>query len=229
MTRRNANDALVRAHLERHPDLLSRMNPPTAPASPALSPFALHAHPDDRGAIIERERRVEHARAAHAAGVSLEEWLDDQHDAARITGLGDLEHLHPPVLVGEQLGGGWFRAKWRGRSGADYRGTLRGGLAVSVEAKSAGRGRLPLIDDGSERYDGVKAHQRTALERTLKLGGVALLVVRFRRQRDRALYDTTYAVPWDEIAAAETIGADDVSRWAVRSDIYLRPWAGRVT
>lgn len=230
MTRRNnPNDALVRAHLERQPDLLSRLSPATA-AAPVLSAFARAAHPDDRAAIIERERRVELGRAAQASGASLEQWLDDQHEAAWLEGLAELEHLHPAVTVEQRLEEGRFIGRWRARSGADYRGTLRGGIAFAVEAKSAGLGRLPLVDDGSERFDGVKAHQRRALERTLKLGGVALLVVRFRRQRDRRHYDTTYAVPWDEIAAAESIGADDVSRWAVRSnDIYLRPWAGRVT
>jgi hypothetical protein len=226
---RNRTDAFVRAHLERHPDLLSRMSPPPAPAAPALSPFARFAHPEDRGVIMERERHAEHGRAAQAAGAAFEQWLEDQHEAAWLAGLAELEHLHPAVVVEQQLGDGRFTGRWRGRAGADYRGTLRGGLSIAVEAKSAGRGRLPLHDDGSERYDGVKAHQRRALERTLKLGGVALLVVRFTRQREGRPAHIHYAVPWDEIADAPSLGADDLTRWEIRSDIYLRPWAGRVT
>lgn len=228
--RRNPNDALVRAHMERHPDLLSRMSPPPPPAPPHLSSFALFAHPEDRPAIIERERHEAHGRAAQAAGASFESWVEDQHQAAWLEGLAELEHLHPEVAVEQQLGEGRFIGRWRSRSGADYRGTLRGGLSIAVEAKSAGRGRLELVDDGSERFDGVKAHQRRALERTLRLGGVALLVVRFTRQRDGRPTHIHCAVPWDEIAAEPSIGADDVTRWAIRNgDIYLRPWAGRVT
>lgn len=224
---RNPNDALVARHLERHPDLLSRMSPPqhqVVPPAP-LSSFALAAHPDDRGAIVEHERHVAQGRAAQASGATFEDWLDDQHAAALLAGLAELEHLHPPVQVEQRLPEGRFVGRWRGRSGADYRGTLRGGTALAVEAKSAGRGRLELVDDASERFDGLKAHQRRALERTLRMGGVALLVVRFVRQRRGCPVESTHAIPWDAICDMPSIGADDVDRWRVRRELYLAPWA----
>ncbi len=222
---RNPNDALVRDHLARHPELALQMAP-TARA-PKLSPFALAAAPGDREVIAARELRVEQARAAHAAGMSLEDWLEQQHEAALLAGLAEVDKQNPAVTVGEPLGDGWFRAKWRTRSGADYRGTLRGGASLAVEAKSAGRGRLPLVDDGSPRFDGVKAHQRRALERALQMGGVALLVVRFTRQRKGHLVDTIYAAPWETVSALETVGPEDVAAWRVEPGrVYLARWAG---
>ena len=64
---RNPNDALVRDHLARHPELALQMAP-TARA-PKLSPFALAAAPGDREVIAAREARHHIECACAAAGV----------------------------------------------------------------------------------------------------------------------------------------------------------------
>lgn len=192
------------------------------PGLRALNRFVETCAGDDAADVMkaraEQHQRSENARAAAKAGQSLEQWLDEQHEAARAMGLADLEHLHPrTTLVHGEL-------TYVARSGPDYRGVLRGGLAVAVEAKSAGRGRLGLIDEGAPRFDGVKAHQASALRRCVMLGGVALLVVRFRRQVDGRAVDTVYAVPWDAVDGRKDIGPDDVSAWRVTNGIYLEKW-----
>ena len=123
-------------------------------------------------------------------------------------GLADLEHIHPrTTMVGGEL-------RYVARSGPDYRGVMRGGVAVAVEAKSAGRARLILAGDGGHGA-AVKPHQADALHRCVKLGGVALVVVRFVRIVDKRDVSTVYAVPWDVIEGRATIGPDDVEPWAV--------------
>ena len=205
----------------------------------ALSPSmrALNAHiaacaGEDAPAVMEaraqRAERSAQSAAAAASGNDLETWLDDQHEAARALRLADLEHQHPAVRVLRHIDGARFEGQWRSRSGPDYRGVLRGGRAVAVEAKNAGPDRLKLVDDGSPRFDGVKQHQADALNRALALGGVALLVVRFRRRAGGRDVETTYAVPWDEICGLESIGPDDVRPWACSSrGIYLERWTER--
>lgn len=195
----------------------------------ALNAHALAACPPGeleqlKGELAAREERSEQAAAAVASGHELEDWLDEQHELAAALGLADLEHTHPPVAVLRQLGGGEFHGKWRAKGGPDYRGVLKGGTAIAVEAKNAGRGRLKLRDEGKPRWDGVKRHQAAALNRCLKLGGVALLVVRFRRREQCRDVDTTYCVPWDEVCGKESIGPDDVASWAVGRGLYLERW-----
>jgi hypothetical protein len=188
----------------------------------ALNVFVAAAAGDDAPAVMaaraERAERTAAARAAQASGADLESWLDEQHQLARTLGVADVEHLHPrATIVGGAL-------RYVARSGPDYRGVLRGGGALAVEAKSAGRHRLALRPK-SEQRGGVQPHQAAALTRCVKLGGVALLVVRFRRRELGHDVDTTYAVPWEAVSSAESIGPDDVEAWAVGRGLYLERWA----
>lgn len=188
---------------------------------------SLAAGSDAPAVMAKRDATAKHAaqgKAAQASGASLEEDLDEQHDLARVLGIGDVEKLNPAVCVEQDLGDGCFVGRRTTRCGADYRGLLRGSVPIVVEAKNAGRGRLRLIDDGRPRFDGVKRHQAAALTRCLKLGGVALLVVRFQR----AAGEATYVVPWDEVCDLESIGPTDVSAWPMSlRGIYFECWAKR--
>lgn len=200
------------------------------PGLAAINRFVLDACPPGelgqlQTELAERGERSAQAAAAVASGNDLEEWLDEQHELARTIGLADLEHTHPPVAVIAQLGGGEFHGKWRAKGGPDYRGIFKGGTAIAVEAKNAGRHRLPLVDEGKPRFTGVRRHQAAALNRCVALGGVALLVVRFRRRADCRDVDTTYALPWEHVSHLESIGPDDVASWAVGRGLYLERWA----
>lgn len=173
--------------------------------------------------LAERGERSAQAAAAVASGSDLEGRIQEQHEEAWTLGWADMEHTHAPVVVLARLGDSEFHGKWKAKGGPDYRGVLKGGLAIAVEAKNAGRGRLSLVDTGKPRFDGVRKHQAEALNRCVKLGGIALLYVRFRRRVDCRDVDTDYAPPWEEVCALESIGPDDVARWVVRGN-YLRKW-----
>lgn len=158
--------------------------------------------------------------AAQATGQAFEALLERHHARARVLGVADVEHLHPPVLSR-----GGQPVQFIGRSGVDYQGVLSGGRAVYIEAKSAGRGRLPLVDDGSPRFDGVKRHQRAALDRCVELGGVALLAVRFVRQENRQPVESVYVVPWENVRHLASVGPEDCAGWELAGETYLSRWA----
>lgn len=182
-------------------------------------------HPDDARVFLAGQAPMtstarQRGRQAQASGQSLEARIDSHHETARWLGLADLEHQHPAVLIRDGV-----PVKLLARSGPDYRGVLRGGRAIAVEAKSAGTGRLALVDTGLPRFDGLKAHQRKALERCMRLGGVALVFVRFVRQRGGVPTELLYAVPFEHIASCATIGPEDCDGWQVCDVPYLRRFA----
>jgi penicillin-binding protein-related factor A (putative recombinase) len=202
------------------------------PGLRALNGFIAAAAGDDAPAVMaeraEREKRSEQARAAQASGQTLETELEAAHELARTLGLADIEKLSVPVAVEQNLGDGRLIGKRCGRVGADYRGVLKGGVAVVIEAKNAGRGRLALVDNNKPRFDGVKRHQAAALNRCVKLGGVALLVVRFKRREDCRDVESTYAVPWDAVCGLDSLGPDDVSAWLWPGvGLYFERWMVR--
>lgn len=228
---RNPNDALVREHLQRHPELALQMAPATTRA-PKLSAFALAAAPGDREVIAARESKHQvmraRGRAAQASGASTEALIDAHHAYAFEHGIAYMEHLHAPVVVLRTLERGRFEGRYVARSGPDYFGILRGRVPVVVEVKSAGDQRLALVDDGSEKFGGLAAHQRAALDAMAAFGGVALVVVRFVRRVRRRPVEKYFAVPWGEIASRTDIGPDDdvVAPWAMDPVCYLTRWAG---
>lgn len=202
------------------------------PGLAALNRHVVACAGDDAPAVMaaraEHEERVAQARAAQASGADFEGDLEAQHDAGRAQGIGDIEKLSIPVAIEQDLGDGRFIGRRRGRVGADYRGLLRGGVPIAIEAKNAGRHRLALVDDGSPRFAGVKRHQANALARCLKLGGVALLLVRFKRRAGGRDVETDYAVPWDEVCHLDSLGPDDVHAWRVLPQkLYFERWAVR--
>lgn len=184
-----------------------------------LAAFAREAVPEQEREtydvdVAAREARAAQGRAAQASGKAFEAWLDGQHTAARVAGLADVEHLHPRTVM---KGGTLTYAE---RSGPDYRGVLRGGRALAVEAKNAGRHTLPLVPAPQHRT-GLRAHQRAALARCHALGGLSLVVVRFTR----AAGDVVYAVPWDAIAGLDVLSPDDARGFEVPAQaIYLAKW-----
>ena len=179
--------------------------------------------------LDEQERRSMQAAAARAAGASLEAWINAQHDDAIAMGLADVEHTNPPFTVTGDLGRGLKKGFFGAKSGPDYRGVLRGGRGFAVESKNAGRHRLELVeppegDPRRERFEGLKQHQRDALERCHLLGGVALVVVRFKRRLRCADVETTYVVPWGRVREFASIGPDDVGGCEAPAGCYLKPY-----
>lgn len=164
---------------------------------------------------VANPRRVAGGRLAHAAGESLERWLDSQHKAARAMGLGHIRKVGPPVIVGR----GGKPIEWAGTGPADYQGVLRGGRAIAIEAKSVER-RLSRAD--------VRLHQQRDLEAVAELGGIALLAVEIRDLQVIAV------VPWRDVpwtqrtrqidgrsVTSHTVGAEELAPWRLRGGCYV--------
>jgi hypothetical protein len=181
--------------------------------------------PSERAALdattAKRARAVSAATAAQSAGQCFEAVLAEHHGCAWARGLARVVKQHVPTV--QRRAGVLLRTA---KGDVDYLGTLRGGRLVAIEAKSAGTGRLALVEPtGAERtkhqHTGLRAHQAAALTAYASLGALALLVVRFVRRPRGIDVATVYAVPWVEIAHLNDIGPDDVSAHAVSGDCYL--------
>lgn len=175
-------------------------------------------------ALGRREAHRAQGRAAGANGRRLEALLGDQHARALTAGVAHVRKVGAPVIVGR----GGAPCAWEGTGPADYLGTLRGGRAVAIEAKSVGK-RLSRV--------AVLEHQARDLERTERLGGLALLVVELRHVGPRG---TVYAVEWSRVPwrmtkatvggvvqTRETVGAEELAGCEVSAGLYLARWINR--
>jgi penicillin-binding protein-related factor A (putative recombinase) len=168
--------------------------------------------------LIERvanPQRVAAGRLAHAAGESLERWLDGQHRLARSLGLGHIRKVGAPVVVGR----GGKPVEWAGTGPSDYQGVLRGGIAIAIEAKS--------VEHRLSRAD-VRLHQQHDLAAVSALGGIALLAVEIRDQQLIAVVPWQ-SVPWTQrsrqingrTVISHTVGADELDAWRLRGACYI--------
>lgn len=123
----------------------------------------------------DRARSSITGRQAKAAGDAFEAFLEQQHEVALQLGiLACVEHNEPHAKV---IGG---RLMYTERGVADYTGVLdRSGRAVAVEAKSTKAERL--------MKSAVSSKQQDHLDRVARAGGLALLVVEFRRELPAAV------------------------------------------
>lgn len=168
-------------------------------------------------------RAVEAGREAQAAGSSFEDWISAQHDAAKYLGiLAHVVHNEPRVKF---IGG---RPIFEKATVADYTGVLCGGGArtLAVEAKSTKADRFALSD--------VTPKQQEHLDVVAKEGGLALLVLEFRAQRDPrvALMKHRFAIPWLEVPwrvkrTVKAVYLDEIISspdWRVHPNCYLLRW-----
>lgn len=164
---------------------------------------------------VANPRRVAGGRLAHAAGDSLERWLDGQHKLARAMGLGHIRKVGAPVVVSR----GGKPIEWAGTGPADYQGVIRGGIAIAVEAKSVER-RLSRAD--------VRLHQQRDLDAVAQLGGIALLAVEIRDLQVIAIVPWL-SVPWTQrsrqidgrTVISHTVGAEELAPWRLRGGCYV--------
>ena len=117
-----------------------------------------------------------------ALGEYLEETLSRTCLLYRERGLAYIEKTPEPMRPTRNLGNWRFEAHFVGRAQPDYKGTLRGGRAVVLEAKAA--------SGASIRRERVTAAQMEALETHSRLGALALVVVWLEGRG-------IYAVPWE--------------------------------
>ena len=156
-------------------------------------------------------------------GAAFEAWLKAQHALASRYGLAHVRHVGPPVA---HTGPNGSRLVVIGRGPADYQGTLRGGRAVAVEAKSRDK-RLSRAE--------IPEHQQADLTDVDALGGLALLVVELRA------VDAVYAVEWGRVPwtvrtrkvqrhgvevteRSESVGVEELAAWRIADGCYLGRW-----
>ena len=116
-----------------------------------------------------------------ALGEVFEKMIDAACEEYRERGLAHIEKTPEPMKATGRLGGGQFRAHFVGQAQPDYKGTLQGGRAVCMEAKTAAGGVI--------RRDRVTAVQQQALEAHHRLGAAAYVLVCLD-------FRGFYAVPW---------------------------------
>ena len=166
-------------------------------------------------------RAVATGRANKGAGGAHESWVDLQHAAAKREGL--LAHVEKNEPHSRIAGG---RVLYSSAGVADYTGTLAAGTVAShlfssrrhlspvdgvtlaTEAKSTSAARLARAE--------VKPKQAAHLDAVAAAGGLALLLVEFRGKSMPARYAVPWAeAPWVKLRTADSVGEDDLGRWAV--------------
>lgn len=153
--------------------------------------------------------RAQIGRENRYAGEDFEKWIDGQHVMAGWRGiLAHVVHNEPKseIVYGKQI--------WTAPGAADYTGVLHGGGVVAVEAKSTKEVRLARA--------ALSPKQQHHLEMVSQAGGLALLLVEFRRTQ--APLFVRYAIPWREIPwkklrSADTVSMEDIKElWLVAPD-----------
>lgn len=155
---------------------------------------------------MRNDRQI--GRKAKAVGGAFEEWIDGQHVMAKNLGiLAHVAHTYPAAVY---LKGILTHTK---KGVADYSGTLEGGRSLAEEAKSTSAKLFPRSE--------VDILQARHLDTVARAGGLALLVVEFRRT-EPPLYQR-FAVPWLEVpwsvqVSAVTVAAADLMQWLIAPD-----------
>ena len=161
-------------------------------------------------------------RKSQAVGEAGESYAEGQFKMALYLGiLAHYEHNQPRAKF---IGG---RLMYDKPSVADYTGVLEGGRVLAEEVKSTEEKRF--------YKSGVEPKQQAHLNATARAGGLALLLVEFRRpqQLDPHRVTTLYQrfaipwleVPWEKARSAEAIMPEQLQQWLILPDTcHLKRW-----
>lgn len=158
--------------------------------------------------------RKNSGREGKAAGDAFELWVSNQH--LRALGIGILAHVEHSEPHARVVGG---RVQWVSSGVADFFGTLGGGKSFAAECKSTDKQRLSKA--------AVEPKQAAHLDAVGRAGGLALLLVEFRRNENGLPVRHRFAVPWLEIKwkvlrSAESVGIEELAGWEVANECYLK-------
>lgn len=164
-----------------------------------------------------REQNVDAGRIAKAAGDAFENFIDEHHSKARSLRL--LAHVEHNQAKAKVLPGGGLT--YVGKGPSDYTGMLAdGGRVYAAEAKSVAGVRL--------MRSAIKKKQAEHLDAVARAGGLALLLVEFRREDVEwmKLPVTRYAVPWasvpwKKVKTAESVSEVDILPFLIEGDCFL--------
>lgn len=117
-----------------------------------------------------------------AKGKNFEQYVDRSFDYYAMKGLAIVDKTPEPMQIVKPLGGGKFVAFFAKHAQPDYKGTLRGGKTVVMEAKYTTTDRL---EQGR-----VKEGQADYLTRHQQLGALCYVIAGFGS-------GAVYRIPWD--------------------------------
>jgi penicillin-binding protein-related factor A (putative recombinase) len=140
------------------------------------------------GRVLQLRAPDGRQRARQRSGADTEALVAALNAACRVRGEAVLRKRPTLVVRGEHVA----------PAGVDFHGTLRGGRAVYVEVKRCTAARFGFAC--------LRPSQREELAETSALGALALVLVVYGPRRE------VYAVPWEEIDAAEREGLRSFTR-----------------
>jgi hypothetical protein len=161
-----------------------------------------------------KARRARAGSAAGKAGGALERALAQHHAVALQLGIAEVRHVSPHVLhLGPGKLPGSFSARFDAPGGCDYRGTMRGGRSLVMEAKSTG--------DNNLGWSAFTSAELADFAAAAELGALGLVV--WERRDLAAMFAVPWAeMPWKVTGNGRSVRAEDVEGWRVREAPYLR-------
>lgn len=108
-------------------------------------------------------------RKQKTLGQRWETYIDQECQALRDHRMALVVKAPEPLRLLRPMGDGQFLATFVRKSYCDYHGTLPGGRAVTIEAKSTSSERF--------QFSQVASHQRAILSTVARLGGLSLVYV----------------------------------------------------
>lgn len=144
-------------------------------------------------------KNIRRGRKSQRNGKVFEKYIERSCIRYRTLGLADIkktpEPMRPVGVLNKRMG--WFKAVYDKKGQPDFLGTLKGGRSIMIEAKNTDSTLMP--------FDRIARHQEKDLESTMRLGGLALVLLSFNLK-------TFYCIEWSEwIKLKETIGKKSVN------------------
>jgi len=127
-------------------------------------------------------RRQLQGRISKAEGKRFEDRLETSFAYYREKGFADIEKTPEPMRVVKSLGNGKFIAYFEKKAQPDYKGTIKGGRTIMLEAKYTSSGRM--------EKDRVRREQAEYMDRQQRLGARCYVVAGFGT-------DEVYCIPWE--------------------------------
>lgn len=99
-------------------------------------------------------RRQQQGRVSRARGKSFEDRLDDAFAFYRERGEAEIDKTPEPMKVLRSIGKGQFIACFLKKAQPDYKGTVKGGISIVLEAKHTDKDRMTqdYVTDGQMDY-----------------------------------------------------------------------------
>ena len=128
-------------------------------------------------------KRQLQGKIAKAQGAQFEAQLQASFDWYAAQGLAAVEKNQEPLRVARNLGNGKFLAFYEKKAQPDYKGTVRGGRTVNLEAKSTATDRVTQNRVTEGQWDYLQDQQR--------LGALCYVIIGFSS-------GTVYRLPWSD-------------------------------